>query len=161
MQATNLAGVDAAQSSTEALLSAILSLFRSSRRFDNATQPLLTWPNYAVLHNLCHATHDVRLTEIADALGYDISVLSRQVSALIDQGLVTRVRDPNDGRAWLLRLTEQGQQRLVDARARWVSQMSVWLANFDDADRLMCSQLIAALSQGIKNSARDTRPTSN
>ena len=95
---------------------------------------------------------------MADALGYDISVLSRQVNTMIDQGLITRVRDPNDGRAWLLRLTDEGEARLQGTGQQWMTQMREWLTDFDDADITMCAQLIDVLCDGMYQAAKTSSP---
>jgi len=156
VQATISAALGASENSTEALLGAVFELFRASRRFSDTTA--LALPHYSVLR-LLHLRHtDARLTEIADALGYDMSVLSRHITIMIDQGLITRLPDPNDGRAWLLHLTEAGETRLHVAAERWLVEMRRWLKEFSDADQQLCARLINALSHGITSTAPQTRP---
>jgi len=155
VQATISAALGASENSTEALLGAMFELFRASRRFTDTTA--LALPHYSVLR-LLHLRHtDARLTEIADALGYDMSVLSRHITIMIDQGLITRLPDPNDGRAWQLHLTETGEARLHAAAERWLGAMHGWLQEFSDADQRLCTSLIGALSQGITSMAPQTR----
>jgi len=143
----------------EALLTTLFALIRSSRRFGESST--LTWSNYAVLSQLCLSERDVRLTEIADVLRCDISVLSRQVTTLIDQGLVSRLRDPGDGRAWKLRVTEQGEATMRAAKQRWLDQMRGWLADFGIEEQQGCTRLLAALNQGIIAAPRGARADRN
>lgn len=64
-----------------------------------------------------------RLTSLAEAMGIDISTVSRQVRAVELAGLVERTCDPSDHRASRLRLTPLGRST-VD-RARQVSQAAM------------------------------------
>jgi DNA-binding MarR family transcriptional regulator len=80
----------------------------------------------------------VRLDEAAPARSSDLAVyfgvgkatISRQLKMLEELGLIGREPDPVDGRAHLLVLTAQGQQRLGRARAarqqRFRSLLSTW-----------------------------------
>jgi len=140
------------------LLGSLIALFRMLRRLGDTSWFDLTWPQFIVLRRIRHEETDLRLTSMADALGYDISVLSRQVNTMIDQGLITRVRDPNDGRAWLLRLTDEGEARLQGTGQQWMTQMREWLTDFDDADITMCAQLIDVLCDGMYQAAKTSSP---
>ncbi|MDZ4235585.1 MAG: MarR family transcriptional regulator, partial [Dietzia sp.] len=61
-------------------------------------------------HPLLFAIHDepARVTNLADRLHTDISVVSRQVRHLETLGLVAKVPDPDDGRASVVTLTSEG-----------------------------------------------------
>lgn len=59
----------------------------------------------------------VRLTDIACSLGLDVSTVSRQVSALVGRGWIDRSPDPQDQRAHVLDLTEQGRATAAALRA--------------------------------------------
>lgn len=54
---------------------------------------------------------------LADVLGYDKSVLSRQLHQLEELGLVERAHDPNDGRAVVLTATPAAVERVEELRA--------------------------------------------
>ncbi|OIV38825.1 MarR family transcriptional regulator [Mangrovactinospora gilvigrisea] len=53
---------------------------------------------------------------LAAAMGIDSSTVTRQVAPLVDQGLVRRVPNPDDGRAVVLALTPAGRLRLEEVR---------------------------------------------
>ncbi|MCL2783258.1 MAG: MarR family winged helix-turn-helix transcriptional regulator [Propionibacteriaceae bacterium] len=144
----------ASASTTESLVDAVLTLVRLSRRFGDVSMFSLPWLPYAVLRCLQDSATDVRLTEVAETLACDISVLSRQVNAMIENGFLSRVRDPNDGRAWLLRLTTHGQMRLQEATHRRVVMCSEYLSAFDDAEQALCTRLVQHLSDGLIDAAR-------
>lgn len=59
-----------------------------------------------------------RSSELATAVHSDPSTVSRQVAALVRDGLVERRADPEDGRASVLVPTEQGQALLEEQRRR-------------------------------------------
>jgi DNA-binding MarR family transcriptional regulator len=75
-----------------------------------------------------------RITSLAEDSRSDLSVLSRQIAALENSGLVTRTRDPNDGRAYLVSLTDQGHQMLAEVWAKRVAELRGNLADFSDED---------------------------
>ena len=58
----------------------------------------------------------VRLTELAEILGIDLSAVSRQVRDLVESALVERSKDACDQRASLLRLTAEGRALLCRVR---------------------------------------------
>jgi len=55
---------------------------------------------------------ECRATGLASSLGIGNPVLSRHIAELEDQGLVTRRRDPKDGRAQLVAITPRGASKL-------------------------------------------------
>ncbi len=85
-----------------------------------------------------------RATDLAGYIGVGKATMSRQLRALETLGFVAREPDPDDGRAWLIHLTEQGSTRLRtvrDARrARYVSKLADW-------DRTEVAELARLLRQ--------------
>ncbi len=53
--------------------------------------------------------------EVVDNTGVDVNVVSQVVRQLAVRGLIERVRDAHDGRAFRLRLTEDGRVQLKKA----------------------------------------------
>ena len=47
----------------------------------------------------------MRASTVADLFSIDKGAISRQVTHLIELGLIEKSRDPEDGRAWLLTAT--------------------------------------------------------
>ena len=55
--------------------------------------------------------------DLSDAFGLDASTLNRQTGAMLRDGLVERIPDPDGGIARKFRITEDGARRLADERA--------------------------------------------
>jgi DNA-binding MarR family transcriptional regulator len=54
-----------------------------------------------------------RASVIAETFHVDKGAVSRQVQQLVDLGLADRVPDPDDGRAFIIRVTDEGARRLA------------------------------------------------
>ncbi|WP_199443963.1 MarR family winged helix-turn-helix transcriptional regulator [Umezawaea beigongshangensis] len=67
-----------------------------------------------------------RSSTLAEAVFSDPSTVSRQVAALVKDGLVERRADPDDGRASVLAVTDDGT-RLLAERRRWRNEGMVRL----------------------------------
>ncbi|MEV1044956.1 MarR family transcriptional regulator [Streptomyces sp. NPDC049916] len=85
-----------------------------------------------------------RATELAAYFGVGKATMSRQLHSLENLGLVGREPDPADGRAWLVRLTDEGLARfrsVRDARReRYVRKLTGW-------DRAEVAELARLLHQ--------------
>lgn len=84
---------------------------------------------YAVMEALSHRG-ERRQGEIGEIIGCEKGALSRAVNELIELGLVARHPDPDDGRAHLVGLTEQGRARMSRLRHerhdRFRNRMDEW-----------------------------------
>jgi DNA-binding MarR family transcriptional regulator len=73
---------------------------------------------FDVLITLDNATdHRLRMTELAEAVMLSSGGLTRLIGRLEERGLVERVQDPSDARAFHATLTTAGAKRLAEARA--------------------------------------------
>ncbi|MDX2971860.1 MarR family winged helix-turn-helix transcriptional regulator [Kribbella solani] len=70
--------------------------------------------------------------EIAAKLGVDASVVSRQVTALEADGLVSRRPDPADARVGLVSLAPRGKAQLEALYASYTQQLRAALVDLDD-----------------------------
>lgn len=83
-----------------------------------------------------------RVGEIAAVLGTDPSTASRKVAALVEEGLVERTPDPDDGRAHLLAATEAGTRQWAAGRRHRIDRVTAALAGWpDDAREHLAAQL--------------------
>ncbi|GGY88878.1 MarR family winged helix-turn-helix transcriptional regulator [Streptomyces poonensis] len=112
-----------------------------------AVHPDLESSAYGLLARL-EESGRLRATELAAHIGVGKATMSRQLRALEQLGLVAREPDPADGRAWLVHLTQEGQERFRRVRnarrARYVNQMAGW----DRADVAQLARLLHRLNQG-------------
>jgi DNA-binding MarR family transcriptional regulator len=99
--------------------------------------------------------HAARVSEIAERLRVDLSVASRQVAVLESSGWVTRRRDPDDGRAHRLEVTDAGHAVLADARERMVHAYAGLLEGWSAED---VAQLTGALARLREDFARLSEP---
>ncbi|MCX4586955.1 MarR family winged helix-turn-helix transcriptional regulator [Streptomyces sp. NBC_01481] len=101
----------------------------SSGEMAREVHPELEPAAYGLLVRLEEAGQE-RATELAAYFGVGKATMSRQLRALDELGLVTREPDPADGRASLVRLTEEGLfrfRRVRDARRdRYMSKLAGW-----------------------------------
>ena len=89
--------------------------------------------SYGVLERT-GALAPVRLSDLAQELGVDVSTVSRQVQALEQKGLVDREPDPVDGRAMLLQLTRKGRAVRSKMQAAWQETIAGVLINWKPDD---------------------------
>ncbi len=87
---------------------------------------------YPLLYHLKRCP--MRVSALAEAVHVDISTVSRQAGTLTDLGLVERGPDPEDGRAQVLSVTDEGERLLLairEGRERWLQGL---LADWRDED---------------------------
>jgi DNA-binding MarR family transcriptional regulator len=84
-----------------------------------------------------------RSGDLARAFGVDKSTMSRQVSALERAGLVSRMEDPLDGRAYQVSISPQGQRSLDAARAGRRRVYRELLGHWPETDRQNFARLLA------------------
>jgi len=76
-----------------------------------------------------------RSNALAEAVYSDPSTISRQVAALVKDGLVERRADPDDGRASLLAVTDKGRELLRTRHQQKSCSLARMLAGWPVADR--------------------------
>jgi DNA-binding MarR family transcriptional regulator len=140
----------------ERLERALEGLFRlgANRRFDARQAEVVgaevTRAGYAVLRCLADAG-TLGLRAVADACAMDGATASRQVGALVDDGLVDRRTAVDDARAIELSLTPRGHEvyrRIVDHR---LSVLSGVIADWPDEDRSQLARLVERLTADLSN----------
>jgi DNA-binding MarR family transcriptional regulator len=107
-----------------------------------------------------HVGGPMRVSDVAERLGVDLSVASRQVSALIKGGYLEREADEADRRAYLVRTTEPGQRVLKESHRRMVHAFRRALADWSSEDVATLSAALARLSTdfGRVPDAEEARP---
>ena len=112
------------------------SLFRLTRSLRAASHLWLQLPGGlsstdVTLLKVLEDHGDTRSGCIAELLHVGPSVISRQLTSLTAEGLVERRKDPADGRAELVSLTEEGRARLVSLREAYVERMREHFTDWD------------------------------
>ena len=120
----------------EQALGALLRLTRAPRFAETVRQRAgaeVDRAGYAVLVRVSELG-PVRLSELAQYLGLDVSTVSRQVQQLEQRGLVDRSPDPLDGRAALLELSVPGRDIMQKMRDAWEETVADVLGAWKPAD---------------------------
>jgi DNA-binding MarR family transcriptional regulator len=96
-----------------------------------------------------HACGPARMSDVAAALGLDLSTVSRQVRQLESASLIERGTDPHDARATRLQVSDRGHQLIKDVRRSrqdlLCRALSGWLAD----DRETLSRLLSRLADDL------------
>lgn len=109
--------------------------------------PVLSTVTFSLLAALARSPR--RGSDLVPILGLDQSTISRRTAALCEAGLVEKVRDPNDGRAHLLRPTPAGPTLVERERARRVRTLTDALGTWSDTDRGDLARLLNQLNSTL------------
>jgi DNA-binding MarR family transcriptional regulator len=97
------------------------------------------------------ATHgECRPSELAKRKMVDISVVSRQIGQLTAAGLVDRRPAPEDGRAALVSVSEQGQTELKRVREAYLHFMSAALKDWTQEDIATLAAAIRSMNEALR-----------
>ena len=102
----------------------VMKLFQSMRQHAPKLHPGVEPASYPILFNLVEEPRRVSL--LAECVHSDVSTVSRQVTMLVSYGLLEKVADPQDGRAFMVSLSAEGTElveRLKAGRGEWFRQM--------------------------------------
>ncbi|MBU3865700.1 MarR family transcriptional regulator [Streptomyces sp. 4503] len=128
-----------------------------ARRFQQAHSLLwgamvseeITSPQFAVVNALTEKP-EIDQRTLSEHVHLDRSTIADLVARLARRGLLERVRDPNDGRRNVLRLTEEGarvHRKLVTRTAR---MNRVFLSPLDETERETLLRLIARVTDAAE-----------
>jgi DNA-binding MarR family transcriptional regulator len=119
---------------------AITRLARRLRQHATADESI-TPSRFSALITI-HQRGPVRLSDVADAERIGKSTVTRLVAKLEDDGLVSRVQDPRDGRSALVVTTQLGEELLDSTNQRANEYLRARLARLDFRD---VATIVAAL----------------
>ncbi|MGY1980818.1 MarR family winged helix-turn-helix transcriptional regulator [Nocardia gipuzkoensis] len=105
---------------------------------------------YLILTRL-ELDHPLSLRELSEAFRLDISTINRQVGAMLKQGLVDRVPDPDGGIARKIRASAKGLDFLASDRKQSRQGIGAVVAEWSDADVDQFSRLIARFNQSVED----------
>ena len=115
----------------------------------------LTEPEFEVLVHLSEADGPLRMTALADALQWERSRVSHQVTRMVKRGLVQRTSCPEDGRGAFVSTTDEGMREIEKAAPDHVATVRrVFLDRLDDDDKRELARLLA-LVEGTGGGPQD------
>ncbi|MEU9589373.1 MarR family winged helix-turn-helix transcriptional regulator [Streptomyces sp. NPDC048219] len=112
-----------------------------------------TSPQFAVLNALV-AEPGLDQRTVGERVGLDRSTIAEVISRLDRRGLLGKVRDPQDGRRFLLRLTDEGLRVHRRLSVRTARMNQVFLAPLSTAEQAVFFDLIqrvADAAEGLRN----------
>ncbi|MBA2949353.1 MarR family winged helix-turn-helix transcriptional regulator [Streptomyces himalayensis] len=112
-----------------------------------------TSPQFAVLNALV-AEPGLDQRTVGMRVGLDRSTIAEVISRLIRRGLLDKVRDPQDGRRYLLRLTDDGVRTHRKLIVRTARMNQVFLAPLSAEEQSVFIDLIrrvADSAEGLRN----------
>jgi len=107
--------------------------------------------------------HDgLKQEDIRTFIDADKGGVAHAIKRLVEKGYIERDRDPSDGRAYVIRLTDEGQTFLAEFRTiadAWGEQMT---AGFNDDDIAQAKSLLQRMADNscalLHDECEDTRP---
>jgi DNA-binding MarR family transcriptional regulator len=112
--------------------------------------------SYLILRHL-HAHGPQNVSALAAALHLDGSTVTRQVAALLRDALVSRERDPQDGRGAVVAATATGLSRMSAVRRAREELYARLLASWSEADRRTLAELMHRLNQSMDEATRTAK----
>ena len=92
--------------------------------------------------------------EIAEALGLNSSALTAMTARLRALGYMRRERDPSDGRAWRMRISEAGEEALIAAQRPFTHVNSMIEATLNESEIEQLADMLERLSSAFSTDRR-------
>ena len=91
-----------------------------------------------------------RPTELAEGLHLDLSVVSRQLTSLSGRGLVAKTKDPGDGRAHQVEITDAGRALTAQVERIRTEFLASLVQEWDEADVRHFAAYLHRLSESLE-----------
>jgi DNA-binding MarR family transcriptional regulator len=109
----------------------------------------ITSPQFAVLNTLA-AEPGLDQRTVGERVGLDRSTIAEVISRLGRRGLLDKVRDPQDGRRFLLRLTDDGVKAHRRLTVRTARMNQVFLAPLSPEEQTVFLDLIRRVADAAE-----------
>ncbi|MGW6754880.1 MarR family winged helix-turn-helix transcriptional regulator [Streptomyces sp. NPDC055006] len=116
-----------------------------------------TSPQFAVLNALV-AEPGLDQRTVGERVGLDRSTIAEVISRLSRRGLIDKVRDPQDGRRSLLRLTDDGTRVHRKLTVRTARMNQIFLAPLSADEQAVFFDLIQRVSDAAEGLRNPTEP---
>jgi DNA-binding MarR family transcriptional regulator len=123
------------------------------RAIPMAAHRALDRASYLILRHLDLAGQQ-NISTLAAALHLDGSTVTRQVAALVRDGLVSRERDPQDGRGAVVAATPDGLSQMSAVRKAREDLYARLLSGWSEEDRRTLATLMQRLNHAMDEYAR-------
>jgi len=133
-----------------ALRGAYLSMHRQA---DAALSPFALTANQFVLLALLDERDGVSQKDLVDRAASDPNTIRPMLTALEKKGYVVREPDPDDGRAWLIRITTQGRRTFRQAESETEAFRERLVVNLAGHERealvRMLGEVVVAMNDNV------------
>jgi DNA-binding MarR family transcriptional regulator len=109
------------------------SFGRAKARFMAAAEHDVEWSAQIILRYLANEG-PMRASALAECLQSDPSTVSRQVAALVKEGLIERRADPEDGRASILAVTPKASSVIAEHEQLRLKHFAGMLSDWSERD---------------------------
>ncbi|KKZ75307.1 MarR family winged helix-turn-helix transcriptional regulator [Streptomyces showdoensis] len=117
----------------------------------------ITSPQFGVLNALL-AEPGLDQRTVGERVGLDRSTIAEVVSRLTRRGLLDKVRDPDDGRRSVLRLTEDGERTHRRLTVRTARMNQIFLAPLAPEEQAQFLSLLRRVSDAAEQLRTPTEP---
>lgn len=104
-------------------------------------------------------TGPARISDVAHEVQVNLSVASRQIQALQDEGLVDRVADPHDGRSSLIAISPSGAAKLDRAHARLTGVLGTATGDWSPGEVAGLADGLVRLREALGDGGHAATPT--
>lgn len=157
MEATAVGNEHEAHRAVEHELGVFLRRARAlSAEVAREVHPELESAAYSLLIRMHERTRS-RPSDLADYFGVGKATISRQVKVLEQLGLIERRPDPDDGRAHLLALTDEGRRRLDAARTARQTRFHAMLDTWPAEDVQELARMLARFNALVDSMGKTNR----
>jgi DNA-binding MarR family transcriptional regulator len=134
------------------------SFGRAKARFVAAAEHDVEWSSQIILRHLA-TNGPMRASALADCLQSDPSTVSRQVAALVKEGLLERRAEPEDGRASILVLTPLADEVIERHEQARLDHFAAMLADWNERDLRRFADLLARFTVDFETASSTIRTT--
>jgi DNA-binding MarR family transcriptional regulator len=139
---------------SDTIIGLLRSFSRTRARLLAAAAHDVEWSAHILLK--CVATEGpMRASALAEAVQSDPSTVSRQVAALVKEGLLERRADPEDGRASLLVVTPKAQAVLADHDEIRIEHFTRMLTGWPEDDLRRFAELLQRFTADYDSANHD------
>ncbi|MCY8521664.1 MarR family transcriptional regulator [Bacillus atrophaeus] len=103
------------------------------------------------LLTLLYHANEISQSDLQKKVNIDSAAVTRHVKQLEAKGMVSRRRKPEDNRITLVRLTEQGRERIESSKKEKERFMKEMLANVSAEERRILIDVLARMQKNINN----------
>jgi DNA-binding MarR family transcriptional regulator len=118
----------------------------------------ITSPQFAVL-NVLVAEPGLDQRTVGERVGLDRSTTAEVIGRLGRRGLLDKVRDPQDGRRFLLRATDEGERTHRRLSVRTARMNQVFLSPLSAEERIQFFELIRRVADAAEHLRHPAEPS--